>query len=93
MALTEIIAATVSADTTDITLSGPVTIVAGEFSTPTLTNDESIVVWIKKLSGAYIRVKPDIVLSNKRNTAILDATGDYRFIKSATANAVDLGYE
>ena len=94
MALTGIITGRVEAAVvSDVALSGPTTLVAGGFSEPTLLNDEAIVVSIKRLSGAYEKLSPPVVLSKSRNTAVLDATGTYSFAKSTTAGLADLGWE
>jgi hypothetical protein len=97
MALTEIIAGTTAAigldDADEIAISGPVTLVAGKMSAPSGGVEESIVTYIKTLTGDYETVQPPIVLSYLKNTDMICATGTFKFVKTATKELSNLGYE
>lgn len=78
---------------TEFTLTGPTTIVAGKLSPPAGGVEESITTYIKTLSGDFEVLQPPIVLSYKKNADVINGSGSFKFVKTATQNAVDLGYE
>lgn len=97
MALTEIFTGTTGeiglAAAAEVPLSGPTTLTSGKLGPPVNGVDESITTYIKTLSGDFEILQPAIVLSHLKNSDVINGSGTFKFVKTATQNSVDLGYE